>query len=293
MLKFLHFSNIAEQKEIDLENRIYRDIIQEDFIDTYHNLTLKNVMAYKWARTYCPHADFVMVGNDDVVVDIFKLVPYLQSIQYRSRNQFAICYLFPCCMMAEKRGASKFKFNHIGWNVYTGKAYPAYCSASMYVVPSAVIHKLYHMSGDTPSFMPDEPWVGVLAEKLGLTFSDTFRSYVGIEPNSNLIHTFNISDYLQTPTMVGITGRSFPHKEAEMIRKVWSLILSHHRDQPPLDVQRYMGQTTEDSDGHIYQVALAALLIDLGVMVIIGYIIFCRRRPKSVSHHSTQHTYPR
>lgn len=282
------FRDGAEQKEINLEEKIYRDIIQEDFVDSHLNLSLKAAMALKWARTYCPHADYVMVANDNLVVDTFKLTLYLQSLQDKGVNQYVMCHLVPCCRPAgsvinrDNRAFSDTVY-------YTGYAFPAYCSPSLYIAHSSVIHKLHLMSIDTPRFAPDGPWLGVLSEKLGLYYSETSKCYVGFEPNFNIVHIFNSSSYLSTPVMIGIIGNMHRNKEAGMIRKLWSLILANHRDRPPLEVHKYMGQSKNDSDNHIYQVALAALLIDLVVMVIIGYIVFCRRRAKTLLLHSSMH----
>ena len=38
---------------LKLEANIYKDIVQEDFIDTYRNITHKCVMALKWISTFC------------------------------------------------------------------------------------------------------------------------------------------------------------------------------------------------------------------------------------------------
>ena len=91
---------------------------------------------------------------------------------------------------------------------------------------------------------------------------------------------FNRSDYLATPTLVGVLGRSFPGQEAELLRRIWHIVVQHHRDRPQLDAKHYMG-LAEENDGHVYTVAAAALLLDLLVMIIIGYIIFCRRKART------------
>lgn len=39
----------SKQKLVDAESRGYRDILQEDFLDSYNNLTLKALMMVKWA----------------------------------------------------------------------------------------------------------------------------------------------------------------------------------------------------------------------------------------------------
>lgn len=41
------------QDQIVAENRIHNDLIQESFLDTYNNLTLKTVMMLKWINNNC------------------------------------------------------------------------------------------------------------------------------------------------------------------------------------------------------------------------------------------------
>lgn len=55
------------------ESVLFNDIIQESFIDSYKNFTLKTIMTLKWVSTYCNNTRFVLRINDDVVVN----VPYL------------------------------------------------------------------------------------------------------------------------------------------------------------------------------------------------------------------------
>ncbi len=42
------------------ESSEFKDIVQEDFYDSYDNLTLKSVMAFKWSAAYCAKATFFM-----------------------------------------------------------------------------------------------------------------------------------------------------------------------------------------------------------------------------------------
>ena len=282
------------------EHSIYRDIVQETFIDSSANSSLKAVMSFQWARTFCPHAKYVLIANDDVVVDVFKLVPYLETLQDQSNpHQFSLCYLYPCCMLADlyhhnstnvrfkSKKRVKLKFDELE-RAYHGKAYPAHCSGSAIVAPSQSIHNLFLMSLDTPSFVPHEPWIGVLAEKLGIAFKDTFSSFVGIPPESNMLRHFTGNKYLETSILVVVVGPSYPHKEVEKMRRIWGLILSEHRDKPSMDVHHYMGIKRE-KDNHIYTVAAAALLIDLVVISLIGYIIFCRKKLRPYLHHTVVH----
>lgn len=74
-------------KAIEYENEMYRDIVQEDFIDSYKNLTYKGVMALKWIATYCPKATYVLKVDDDIVVNTFTLINHLKFLDKHTPNR--------------------------------------------------------------------------------------------------------------------------------------------------------------------------------------------------------------
>ena len=271
--------NKTEQDDLKEESRVYNDIVQEDFVDSYQTLTLKTVMAWKWALLFCPQASYVMIANDEVVVDVFKLVPYLQSIQGDVtdppiKRAFSLCFLFPCCTRVLRRHP---KYN-LSQTIYDGQAYPSYCSGTGYVAPSSVIHDLYHMSVDTPMFMPDDAWVGVLAEKLGVGFTDTYKSYTGISSKPTVMRDFNSSTYLLSPVLFGVVDYDFPGKEATIIRILWDMIVTRHKhDYSQIDVNTFMANyyKHKDPDSHVSQVAGFVFLVEFLVMSLVGYAVFC------------------
>lgn len=62
------------------ENQRHDDIIQERFIDSYNNLTLKSVMMLKWVNNHCGEkARFVMKTDDDMYVNVASLVKMLKA----------------------------------------------------------------------------------------------------------------------------------------------------------------------------------------------------------------------
>ena len=60
-------------KHIRHEASRYGDVIQGDFKDSYHNLTLKGVMGLRWVSEFCPGVKVVMKVDDDVFVNIFNV----------------------------------------------------------------------------------------------------------------------------------------------------------------------------------------------------------------------------
>lgn len=67
------------QSLVDLEYSTYRDIIQADFVDDYFNNTIKTMMGFRWAVTYCPRAKFYMFVDDDFYVSAKNLLRYVRN----------------------------------------------------------------------------------------------------------------------------------------------------------------------------------------------------------------------
>ena len=74
------FDKPEVQSSLEYESEQYGDIVQENFLDSYKNLTYKGIGALKWVSTYCPHAKFVLKADDDIFVNAFTLLRHLQSL---------------------------------------------------------------------------------------------------------------------------------------------------------------------------------------------------------------------
>ena len=65
------------QSAVDKEALVHRDIVLGNFQDHYRNLTLKTLVGLKWACCNCKSARYVLKTDDDVFVNIFKLMKWL------------------------------------------------------------------------------------------------------------------------------------------------------------------------------------------------------------------------
>ena len=65
------------EREIAEEGAEHGDIVREDFLDTYQNLTLKTLAGVKWAGQWCHQAEFVMKTDDDMYVNLETMMEYL------------------------------------------------------------------------------------------------------------------------------------------------------------------------------------------------------------------------
>ncbi|VDM29094.1 unnamed protein product [Toxocara canis] len=99
MLFVLGTSNNGDKKERILEeSSTYHDIIQQDFLDAYRNLTWKALAWLRFVDEYCATARYVLKIDDDVVFDAIGLLKYLHidernSTEIKNENRI-ICGLF-------------------------------------------------------------------------------------------------------------------------------------------------------------------------------------------------------
>lgn len=81
------------QDDIMRESLKHKDLIIENFIDSYHNLTIKSIMMLKWIKNNCPIAKFMMKIDDDVYLNLPNLIAFMKLEQVKSEN-FSIGKLY-------------------------------------------------------------------------------------------------------------------------------------------------------------------------------------------------------
>jgi hypothetical protein len=159
--------------KLKLENEKYGDIIQEDFIDTYSNLTIKIIMGLKWAVTNCKGAKYVMKVDDDVFVNMPNLVKFLENI----RPLNGIGGMISKRALVWREGKWKITVDDFPFS-----RYPKYAVGCSYIMELPVAEKLYKTSQHVPYIHLEDVYVtGILAKINDLThysdkgFSDALR----------------------------------------------------------------------------------------------------------------------
>lgn len=61
------------------ESSTHNDIIQENFYDSYNNLTIKSIIMLKWLLNNCNRGKFLMKTDDDMFVNLPLLVKLLKT----------------------------------------------------------------------------------------------------------------------------------------------------------------------------------------------------------------------
>ena len=149
------------QIRLNEENNACSDLIQEKFLEDFHNLTRKVVGQINWMKKFCPNAKYFMSTDDDVFVNIRNLVHYLHHSE--SDDLYLGCV--HSGSSPERDSTSKY---FVSRSIYSGLYYPDYCPGAGYVLSSHVIQLMYDQMFGLPLFYIDDVFVGILAAKVGV-----------------------------------------------------------------------------------------------------------------------------
>lgn len=156
------------QSALFQEDKDYGDLIQQDFLDTFHNLTAKLILQFHWAHQYCSQAHFVMSADDDVFVHISNLVKYLQQLQSNQKGTKDVW------VGHVHRGAPPVRRKdskyHVPYELYPWPSYPDYTAGAGYVVSADVAAKIYHATlALNSSIYIDDVFMGICAKAMGVS----------------------------------------------------------------------------------------------------------------------------
>lgn len=154
-----------QQRELELEDQKYQDLIQQDFLDTFHNLTLKLLLQFSWVNTYCPHARFIMSADDDIFIHMPNLVAYLQSLTQMGAQDLWIGRVHRGSPPVRDK-SSKY---YVPYEMYPWPSYPDYTAGAAYVISNDVAAKVYEASLTlNTSLYIDDVFMGLCANKMGI-----------------------------------------------------------------------------------------------------------------------------
>ncbi|XP_062066302.1 lactosylceramide 1,3-N-acetyl-beta-D-glucosaminyltransferase [Lepus europaeus] len=153
------------QRKLIWEDQMYSDIIQQDFVDSFYNLTLKLLLQFSWANTFCPHAKFLMTADDDIFIHMPNLIEYLQSLEQMGVQDFWVGRVHRGAPPVRDK-SSKY---YVSYEMYQWPAYPDYTAGAAYIISGDVAAKVYEASQTlNSSLYIDDVFMGLCANKMGI-----------------------------------------------------------------------------------------------------------------------------
>lgn len=146
------------------ESEQHGDIVQEDFVDSYRNLTLKSVALLKWVTVYCNASTYVLKADDDMYVNVSNLLAALRA-ESEKHQAFVMGHVFV--------GARPVQNKDSKWytpvEVFGEKVYPRYTSGTSYAMSTSAARLLYRASAEVPFFWLEDIYItGLCSRKAGV-----------------------------------------------------------------------------------------------------------------------------
>ncbi|XP_041479720.1 beta-1,3-galactosyltransferase 1-like [Lytechinus variegatus] len=159
------------QADINLESDIYKDIVQESFIDDYLNLTRKTVMGMKWVTKYCRNAKYTMKVDDDIIINAPLVYTILQTA---SPTNFTLGTVLRKATPVRSPRGQYGKFL-TPLTLYPHKVYPPYFNGHAYLLSTDVVENIYRVSMETDLFPWSDVFIGMCLNKLGIRLRHSSR----------------------------------------------------------------------------------------------------------------------
>ena len=152
-----------QQKMLEAESLRHHDIIQQDFLDAYNNLTVKTLMGMNWVALHCRQASYIMKTDSDMFVNTEYLIHKLLRPLLKKRDFFT---------GNNMRGFAPNRNKNSKWymsqELYPSDKYPTFCSGTGYVFSGDLAGKVYRASLSIQHLHLEDVYVGICLARLGL-----------------------------------------------------------------------------------------------------------------------------
>ena len=149
------------------ESKTYQDLVIGGFHDTYYNLTLKLIFAFRWASSFCDgQTPLFLLLDDDMSIIPMNLIRLVHQIPQQYRVNFNSGVPFPDrIVIRPKSGAGSNRWavseNEFPWNMY-----PPYATGAASMIGAKMVCDAAIAMAFTKFYRIDDAYLGIVWKKL-------------------------------------------------------------------------------------------------------------------------------
>ncbi|XP_072000736.1 beta-1,3-galactosyltransferase 2-like [Engystomops pustulosus] len=156
------FAPVLIQVLLEEESLVYGDIIQQDFMDTYYNLTLKTLMGIEWVTKFCSNTSYIMKIDNDMFLNVDYVVHKILDPEVPLRENFFTGDI--------RFNTPPFRDRTVKWyvpkEIYPNDTYPPYCTGPGYVFSIDVAKKIYDVAQTIRVIPMEDVFMGICLYEL-------------------------------------------------------------------------------------------------------------------------------
>ena len=225
--------NKQEQANIVKESSKYNDIIQKKFIDSYQNLSLKSCAAIEWVSKYCPTTSYVLKVDDDVFVNTYVILNYLNKLllqAFTTRKSVLTSFrntgtTYPIIACFIHNVNEKIIIRKGNKEMEIDSDYPRFCAGPAYLMERQAVTAIYRASL-CAEYHPYEDVLitGMLASRAKVRLISLGRYYC-FRPQ-NLTSLFTHSQLSRKYMFYHLAG--IRQTDDEVMRNLWQNVTSRY-----------------------------------------------------------------
>jgi len=197
----------GDKKQIIDESIQNQDLLQEDFIDTYNNLTLKSMFMLKFAQTLTSSVKYLMKVDDDSYINLRRLSDYVTIVDKRCSKKCIIGHVLgPDSPVLRPQFEEGQKFTPkwaVPSYIYQNETFPNAVSGSGYIISQEMVPCIFKSGLGIPFLNLEDIFItGLAASKCHINlknsawFHFTGRKTKLVKKTDILIHGVKTEDRL-------------------------------------------------------------------------------------------------
>ncbi|XP_022072304.1 beta-1,3-galactosyltransferase 5-like [Acanthochromis polyacanthus] len=156
-----------QQDKLKQENQLHHDLIQSNFRDSYHNLTIKTMVMLEWLAEHCASSAFVMKIDSDIVLHVENLVRLLLDLGTPKQN-----YMTGLVWWHSPVLRNPFIKFYMPRSVIEESEYPPYPLGMAYVMSLDLPAKILGVSHQIKPIYIEDAYLGMCLKRLGISPTD-------------------------------------------------------------------------------------------------------------------------
>jgi len=158
------------QRQVLKESEENEDIIVNNIIDTYENLSLKTLSAFNWFLHFCNKSEFLLKVDDDMFVQVEKVLDKVRETIKQSQKKKLIMGNISRNWKPVRNPQSKYFITEAQ---YSEERYPDFATGPSYLVSKAALRDIYqHAMELNYIHLEDVFLTGVVAEDVNVSRED-------------------------------------------------------------------------------------------------------------------------
>ena len=171
--------DLKTKESLQKEHMDHGDIIQPGFQEHYQNLVFKSLAMLDWFDRTCHGAQFLLKIDDDVFLNLPKVVQIVQTTQRQNMKSFNNLLLGKNAPDVRVHRNKTDKW-YVPETVYNKTMYPAYVFGAAYIMSKMAVHQIRSQCAEiTPFNIEDVIVTGICRDRAGITptYNDRFCIY--------------------------------------------------------------------------------------------------------------------